>query len=50
MELKQLVLDWLRPLHVVVVVDDLREEERIITVYEPDTARWSTNFRERRRR
>jgi hypothetical protein len=51
MELKQvvLVLDWLRPLHVVVVVDDVRQEERIITVYEPDSDRW-TNFRERRRR
>ena len=51
MELKQvvLVLDWLRPLHVVVVVDDVRQEERIITVYEPDRDRW-TNFRERRRR
>ena len=51
MELKQvvLVLDWLRPLHVVVVVDDVRQEERIITVYEPDTDRWA-NFRERRRR
>ena len=50
MELKQvvLVLDWLRPLHVVVVVDDVRQEERIITVYEPDTNRWA-NFRERRR-
>lgn len=50
-ELKQvvLVLDWLRPLHVVVVVDDLRQEERIITVYEPDTDRWSADFRERRR-
>lgn len=33
-ELKQvvLVLDWLRPLHVVVVVDDERQEERIIRV------------------
>ena len=50
MELKQvvLVLDWLRPLHVVVVVDDVREEERIITVYEPDRDRW-VDFRERRR-
>jgi hypothetical protein len=51
MELEQvvLVLDWLRPLHVVVVVDDVHQEERIITVYEPDTDRWA-NFRERRRR
>jgi hypothetical protein len=50
MELKQviLVLDWLRPLHVVAVVDDVRQEERIITVYEPDSTRWA-NSRERRR-
>lgn len=50
MELKRvvLVLDRLRPLHVVVVVDAVRQEERIITVYEPDRDRW-VNFRERRR-
>ena len=35
-----LVLDWRCPLHVVVVVDDVRGEERIITVYEPDRVRW----------
>jgi len=51
MELKQvrLLLDWLRPLHVVLVVDDVRHEERIVTVYEPDADRWS-GYRERRRR
>ncbi|MGI8574193.1 MAG: hypothetical protein ACR2MA_02380 [Egibacteraceae bacterium] len=48
--LKELVLliDWFRPLHVVVIVDDLREEERIVTVYEPDRDRWSTDFRVRK--
>jgi hypothetical protein len=48
--LKQLVLavDWLRPLHVVVVVDGAHREERIVTVYEPDPARWSPDFRRRR--
>lgn len=48
--LKELVLvvDWARPLHVVVVVDDRREEERIITVYEPDFDRWDSEYRRRR--
>jgi hypothetical protein len=43
-----LLLEWLRPLHVVVVVDDERQEERIVTVYEPDPARWSVDYRRRR--
>jgi hypothetical protein len=43
-----LLLEWQRPLHVVVVVDELRREERILTVYEPDPARWSRDFRRRR--
>lgn len=48
--LKELVLvvEWLRPLHVVVVVDDERSEERIVTVYEPDPVQWSPDFRRRR--
>ncbi|HEX5348354.1 MAG TPA: hypothetical protein VFW64_14810 [Pseudonocardiaceae bacterium] len=50
-QLKELVLviDWRRPLHVVVVVDALRGEERIVTVYEPDPDRWSRDYRRRRR-
>lgn len=44
-----LVVGGSRPLHVVVVVDDIRQEERIVTVYEPDSARWSADFRRRRR-
>jgi hypothetical protein len=49
-ELKELVLviDWVRPLHVVVVVDDAHEEERIVTVYEPDPEQWSSDYRRRR--
>lgn len=43
-----LILDWSRPLHVVVVVDDIRGDERIVTVYEPDAHRWSADFRVRR--
>lgn len=43
-----LYLDWTRPLHVVVVVDDANGEERLITVYEPSTDRWSDDFKTRR--
>jgi hypothetical protein len=47
---KELVvlIEWTRPLHLVVIVDDVREEERILTVYEPDPARWHPGFRRRR--
>lgn len=49
-ELKELVLllGWIRPLHVVVIVADRHEEERIITVYEPDPDGWSDDYRRRR--
>lgn len=43
-----LALDWTRPLHLVVVVDDHRREERIVTVYEPDPALWSPDYRRSR--
>lgn len=48
--LKQVVLlwGWKRPLHVVVVVDDRRGEERIVTIYEPDPDSWSDDYRRRR--
>jgi hypothetical protein len=47
---KELVLSvaWTRPLHTVVVADDGRREERIVTVYEPDAERWSADYRRRR--
>lgn len=44
-----LVIDWRRPLHVVVIIDALRGEQRIVTVYEPDPERWSYDYRTRRR-
>lgn len=44
-----LVIAWTRPLHVVVIVDENRAEERIVTVYEPDPGRWSPDFSRRRR-
>ena len=43
-----LVVDWKRPLHVVVIVDDLRREERIVTVYEPLPGQWTADYRRRR--
>lgn len=43
-----LLVEWTRPLHAVVVVDDVREEERLITVYEPDPERWADGYRRRR--
>lgn len=49
-EVKELVLtiEWVRPLHVVVVVDERRQEERIVTVYEPDDDLWTDGYRRRR--
>ncbi|MGH3929876.1 MAG: hypothetical protein ACRDTF_07850 [Pseudonocardiaceae bacterium] len=44
-----LVIEWRCPLHVVVIVDTVRGEERIVTVYEPDPHRWSHDYRRRRR-
>lgn len=44
-----LVLEWTRPLHVVLVIDGCRGEQRVVTVYEPDRDRWSADLRTRRR-
>src|SRR5687767_6905422 len=48
---KELVLlvEWTSPLHVVIVVDETRAEERVVTVYEPDPSDWTADFRRRRR-
>lgn len=43
-----LLLEWTRPLHVVVVVDDRHQEERIVTLYEPNPERWVDGYRRRR--
>jgi hypothetical protein len=43
-----LLIEWLRPLHLVVIVDEIRREERIVTVYEPEPTRWQPGFRRRR--
>lgn len=43
-----LTIAWVRPLHVVVIVDRVHDEDRILTVYEPDPSRLSADFRTRR--
>ena len=47
---KELVLlvQWKRPLHVVIVLDEGREQERIVTIYEPYPSEWTADFRRRR--
>jgi hypothetical protein len=49
-ELKELVLlvEWKRPLHVSIVVDEAREQERVATVYEPYPSEWTADYRRRR--
>jgi hypothetical protein len=48
----RLVLAWVaqRPLHVVYAVNAAEQEHIVITVYQPDPARWSPDFRTRVRR
>jgi hypothetical protein len=48
-ELKELglVVDWVRPPHVF-IVDDEHQEERVVTVYQPDPDQWSSDYRGRR--
>lgn len=43
-----LLIDWRRPLHAVVVVDEATEEERVITVYEPSRDQWTDDYQRRR--
>lgn len=49
-QLKELVLtlEWKRPLHVVVIADERHQEERIVTLYEPDPDLWTDGYRRRR--
>ena len=50
-EIKEIVLivDWVRPLDLVVAVDEQRGEQRLVTVYEPRPSEWTTGFRGRKR-
>ena len=43
-----LLVQWKRPLHVVIVVDEGRVQERVATVYEPYPSDWTADFRRRR--
>jgi hypothetical protein len=46
----RLMLGWIgmRPLHLVVAENAAAREIMVITVYEPDTIRWDSNFKRRR--
>jgi hypothetical protein len=46
----RLVLGWIgaRPLHVVMARAESAHEIIVVTVYEPDEARWDTEFKRRR--
>lgn len=43
-----LLIEWTRPLHVVVAVDEGRRRETLVTVYEPYPSEWTDDFRRRR--
>lgn len=43
-----LVIEWLRPLHVAIVVDERHAQERVVTVYEPDASEWTPDYRRKR--
>lgn len=43
-----LTLAWKRPFPVVVIVDEVHQEDRVVTVCEPEPGRWSPDFRTRR--
>lgn len=45
----RLLLQWVRPLHVVYIVNERRRLVVYRTLYEPDTERWHPGYRERRR-
>ena len=45
----RLLLEWVRPLHVVYVVSERLRLVVYRTLYEPDTEHWHPGFRERRR-
>lgn len=49
-ELEELVLlvQWKRPLQVPIVVDEIREQERVTTVSEPYPSEWTADFKRRR--
>ena len=46
----QLVLGWCggRPLHVVMAYNRMSQEKIVISVYEPDSEKWHSDFRRRK--
>jgi hypothetical protein len=48
----RLVLGWTgtRPIHAVVADNQVQQETIVITVYEPDLAKWEAGFERRRQR
>ena len=46
----KLLLYWSgsRPVHIVVAINEIDSEKIIVTVYEPDSGQWESNFRRRR--
>lgn len=45
-----LLVEWARPLHLVVAVDLDQQEERLVTVYEPRPPEWDNKFKRRKGR
>lgn len=43
-----LLVEWTRPLHLVVAVDSGQREERLVTVYEPRPSDWDDEFKVRK--
>lgn len=43
-----LLIQWRHPLHVVIVIDEVREQERVATIYEPYPSEWTADFKRRR--
>jgi len=43
-----LLVEWARPLNLVVAVDSGQQEERLVTVYEPRPAEWDDEFKRRK--
>lgn len=43
-----LLVEWARPLHLVVAVDFGQREERLVTVYEPRPSDWDDEFKVRK--
>lgn len=43
-----LLVEWTRPLHIVMAVDSGQQEERLVTAYEPRPRDWDDKFKRRK--